>query len=185
MGILRQDGTNGHTPGMSLWKYTGVARPDFAVEPGPDQESVWDYPRPPALADDDRAVEVRDEERCIAATRAAIRVLETASPPTFYLPPACVEAGVLVPVDGTSFCEWKGVARYWSLAGGSEPVAWSYPSPPRRFARLKDYVGFYPGRLACFVDSERVRPQPGGFYGGWLTREIVGPVKGEAGTGNW
>ena len=170
---------------MSLWKYTGGARPDFAVAPGPNQESVWDYPRPPVIVDDSREIEVLDGERRIAATRAAVRVLETASPPTFYLPRASVADGALVPAVGASYCEWKGAARYWSLAGRTEPVAWSYPSPSRRFARLRDYLGFYPGKLSCFVDGERVRPQPGGFYGGWLTAEIVGPVKGEPGTGHW
>jgi uncharacterized protein (DUF427 family) len=170
---------------MSLWKHTGARRPDFAVDPGPDQESVWDYPRPPAIVDDSREVEVRDGERRIAITRAAVRVLETASPPTFYLPPDSLEAGALVPTEGASFCEWKGAARYWALEGRSEPVAWSYPSPSQRFARLRDYVSFYPGKLECFVAGERVQPQPGGFYGGWLTAEIVGPVKGEPGTGHW
>ncbi len=168
-----------------MWKYTGARRPDFAVEPGPGQESVWDYPRPPTLAADSRRVEVLAGERCIAATSAAIRVLETASPPGFYLPPAAVEPGVLVTVDGMSFCEWKGTARYWSLDSKAPPVAWSYPDPAPRFAQIRDYFGFYPARVACFVDGERVRPQPGSFYGGWLTDEIAGPVKGEPGTGHW
>ena len=174
-----------HTLSMSLWNYTGNGRPDFAVEPGPGQESVWDYPRPPALVDDARLVEVFDGDRRIASTRAALRVLETASPPTFYLPPESLDADALETVGGASFCEWKGAARYWALAGQAEPVGWSYPSPSPAFLRLRDYVGFYPGRLRCFVDGERVRPQPGGFYGGWITDEIVGPVKGEPGTGHW
>ncbi len=182
---MRQPQTRVHTAGMSLWNYTGSGRPEFAIEPAPGQESVWDYPRPPAIVDDTRLVEVFEGDRRIASTRAAVRVLETASPPTFYLPPESVEPGALEPAGGASFCEWKGAARYWSVAGKPEPVAWSYPTPSAAFLRLRDYVGFYPGRLACFVDGERVRPQPGGFYGGWITDEIVGPVKGEPGTGHW
>ena len=185
LGRLRQPRQAVHTAAVSLWNYTGTERPKFAAAPGPGQESVWDYPRPPAIVDESRHVEVFDGDRRIASTRSAIRVLETASPPTFYLPPDSVEPGVLDAVAGASFCEWKGTARYWSLEGQQEPIAWSYPSPSAAYARLRDYVSFYPGRVRCFVDGERVRPQPGGFYGGWITDEIVGPVKGEPGTGHW
>jgi len=168
-----------------MWQHEGVKRPSFAVLPGIGQESVWDYPRPPALVEDTRRVKVYDGDSLIASTERAIRVLETASPPTFYLPPGAVRLGSLESVSGRSWCEWKGEAAYWALAGSKEPVAWSYPSPSRAFATLGDYTSFYPGRVACFVDGERVQPQPGGFYGGWMTAEIVGPVKGEPGTGHW
>ncbi len=171
--------------GESMWKNTGQKRPDFAIEPAEGQESVWDYPRPPALVEDARLVEVFAGDRQLASTHAAFRVLETASPPTFYLPPESIAPGVLERVGGRSYCEWKGEAAYWALEGTGEPVAWSYPAPSPRFAQLRDYLGFYPGRVACFVDGERVRPQPGGFYGGWITDEVVGPVKGEPGTGHW
>jgi uncharacterized protein (DUF427 family) len=119
----------------------------------------------------------------LADTRRALRVLETASPPTFYLPRADVRAEVLVAASGASWCEWKGRARYWSI--GAAPIAWSYDAPLPGFEALRDHVGFYPGRIACFVAGERVAPQPGGFYAGWVTREIVGPWKGEPGTEGW
>ena len=163
-----------------------MQRPDFAITPGPGQESVWDYPRPPAVKRDRRLVEVADGDHTIARTRDAYRVLETASPPTFYLPPESVAWEHLVEVDGTSICEWKGMAKYWALERNLEtPVAWAYPRPRPRFEVVRDYVAFYPGRVDCFVDGERVAAQAGGFYGGWITSEILGPFKGEAGTGHW
>jgi uncharacterized protein (DUF427 family) len=170
-----------------MWEHTGHGRPDFAVEPGPGQESVWDYPRPPRLERDARLVEVASPDAPLARTHHALRVLETASPPTFYLPPEDVQRDRLVPVPGRSFCEWKGEAVYWALAAAPDagPVAWSYPAPREPFAALRDRLAFYPGRVACRVDGERVRPQPGEFYGGWVTDDVVGPFKGEPGTGHW
>jgi uncharacterized protein (DUF427 family) len=112
--------------------------------------------------------------------------METASPPTFYLPPDDVHQHLLVAADGRSVCEWKGAARYWALPTNPDlPVAWNYPSPRPPFEKLKGFFSFYPGRVACFVDGERVEPQPGGFYGGWITSDVVGPFKGEPGTGHW
>lgn len=171
---------------MIVWTNTGQQRPDFAVAPGPGQESVWDYPRPPALVRDNRTVEVKDGDCVIARTTAAFRILETASPPTFYLPADDVDFELLVETPGNSICEWKGMAKYWALARDpGVPVAWAYPRPRARFDRIKDYIAFYPGRVICYVDGERVRPQAGGFYGGWITSEVVGPFKGEPGTGHW
>ncbi len=170
------------------WKTIGAARPPFAVEPGPGQESVWDYPRPPRLDPDSREVVVRMGTLEIARSRSAVRVLETASPPTFYIPPGDVRMEALERATGSSYCEWKGAARYWSVEANGEHlvrVAWSYPDPLPAFDSIRDFVSFYPARLECFVDGERVRPQPGGFYGGWLTNEIVGPVKGDPETGSW
>jgi len=113
-------------------------------------------------------------------------VLETASPPTFYVRPADVNWTFLVPAGGESFCEWKGIARYWALAGSpSTVVGWSYPSPSHEFDELAGWLAFYPGRVACFVAGERVVPQPGSFYGGWITADVVGPFKGEPGTSQW
>ncbi|MDH3299290.1 MAG: DUF427 domain-containing protein [Acidimicrobiia bacterium] len=170
----------------SQWANTGRARPPFAEEPGPGQESVWDYPRPPALVTDERLVVVGDPDEPLALTRNALRVLETASPPTFYLPPGDVDVERLVVVPGSSMCEWKGQARYWALPDQpDEVIAWDYPKPFPEFEQLAGYLSFYPGRIECRVDGEVVRPQPGGFYGGWITDEIVGPVKGEPGTGGW
>ncbi len=169
-----------------MWKYMGGQRPDIAVEPGPGQESVWDYPRPPALKPDRRLVEVRDGDTLLARSEACVRLCETASPPTFYLPPGDVDMDALVPVAERSVCEWKGAAAYFALARAPEtPVAWSYPRPRAKYEKLKDYVAFYPGRVACFVDGVRVEPQPGRFYGGWITPDVVGPFKGSPGTGHW
>ncbi|MEM9534002.1 MAG: DUF427 domain-containing protein [Pseudomonadota bacterium] len=170
-----------------MWNYTGNKRPDFAEAPGPGQESVWDYPRPPALVPDSRQVRVLQGEDVIADTRGAVRILETASPPTFYLPPDDINVSLLRGAPGRSFCEWKGAATYYCLASDAAqlPIGWAYPQPQAPFTALAGWYSFYPGRIHCEVDGERVRPQPGGFYGGWITDEIVGPVKGESGTGHW
>jgi uncharacterized protein (DUF427 family) len=170
------------------WRYTGDERPDFAVAPGPGQESVWDYPRPPAVVRDLRPVRVLAEGQEIANTSRAVRVLETASPPTVYLPPQDVQGELLVPAPGLSRCEWKGEARYWTIAlpGASiEGAAWSYPDPFPGFEPIRDWLAFYPGRLDCFVEDAPVTPQPGGLYGGWVTAELVGPWKGEPGSEAW
>ncbi len=169
-----------------MWENTGHARPDFAVEPEDGQESVWDYPRPPVLRPDPRTVQVRWAEHLLASTTRSARLCETASPPTFYLPPDDVDMDLLVPTRGASVCEWKGAARYWALAADPDlAVAWSYPDPRARYRALKDWFSFYPGRVNCFVDDERVQAQPGQFYGGWITSDVVGPFKGEPGTGHW
>ena len=162
-------------------------RPAFAIPPGPGQESVWDYPRPPVVRPDPREVVVSAGGVEIARTTRAVRVLETASPPTFYIPPGDVRHP-LEPAPGATWCEWKGQARYWTVVAGDdrlERVAWSYPSPAAPFESLRDYIAFYPARLACSVDGIRVEPQPGRFYGGWITPEVVGPFKGEPGTEGW
>ena len=169
-----------------MWKWRGARRPEFAVEPGPGQESVWDYPRPPEIAATASEVVVRDGTRPVAQTRAALRVLETASPPTYYLPLTDIVSDALVEIPGSSTCEWKGRAYYCALAWRPEvPVAWGYRKPRADFAALQDHLAFYPGRVACFVDAERVRAQAGGFYGGWITAQVVGPFKGDPGTGHW
>jgi len=170
------------------WRFRGQARPAGALQPGPGQESAWDYPRPPAIVDDTRLVQVRLHDTLIAETRAARRVLETASPPTFYLPPDAVRSDCLQPDSGSSFCEWKGRASYFSVCVGEHCVthaAWSYPQPFAAFTAIRNYLAFYPDRLECYVDGERVRAQAGGFYGGWITGDIVGPFKGEPGTSAW
>jgi uncharacterized protein (DUF427 family) len=170
-----------------MWQYTGKERPPFAEEPGPGQESVWDYPRPPALVRCDSLVEVGIREQPLASTQSALRVIETASPPTYYLPPDSVDWEQLVRSQGSSFCEWKGEATYWALADdpGKEAIGWSYELPSKQFAAIDGHLSFYPGRIPCYVDGERVQPQPGSFYGGWITSRIVGPLKGAPGTGHW
>lgn len=170
------------------WHHTGKTRPAFAQVPGPDQESVWDYPRPPVIVADAREVRVTFGGREIALSSRALRILETASPPTFYLPEDDIDMSLLMPVPGASWCEWKGDARYWGLKFDGAPtgaVGWDYPAPNAAFAAIVRHVSFYPALLECTVAGERVRPQAGGFYGGWMTDEIVGPVKGESGTAGW
>lgn len=170
-----------------MWKYRGQQRPAFAQVPRPGQESVWDYPRPPAVSRDPRHVTVRAGSRLLADSRAALRVMETASPPTFYIPAGDIDLGCLLAVTGRSVCEWKGGAQYWALREDAERVviAWSYPQPAQDYAVLKDHFAFYPALVDCFVDGEHVQPQPGQFYGGWVTAELTGPFKGEPGTGHW
>lgn len=170
-----------------MWEFSGQRRPPFAEEPGPGQESVWDYPRPPALVQTTQTVTVAQGEAELARTTRGYRVLETASPPTFYIPAADCDMALLKRVAGHSFCEWKGAAQYWALATDSseEVIAWCYPEPSGAFLALAQAMSFYPGRVTCHVDGERVRPQAGGFYGGWITDAIVGPCKGEPGTGHW
>jgi uncharacterized protein (DUF427 family) len=172
----------------SKWQYRGQERPPWAQPPSPGQESVWDYPRPPHLMSDHRRVVVCVKGKVLANSSSALRLMETASPPTFYLPPGDLDISRLVLTDISSVCEWKGTAQYWVLQGAEkqgEPVAWAYPHPYPEFASLTGYVSFYPGRVECYVNHERVRPQPGGLYGGWVTQEIIGPYKGQPGTAQW
>lgn len=172
------------------WQYRGTARPAFAVVPTAGEESIWDYPRPPACVGDDRRVQVRLGSRLIADTCAAFRMLETAGAPTFYIPPADIDGALLTASGRESFCEWKGIARYWHVgtdASRIDNAAWCYPdiSPDSRYAPISGYMSFYAQMLECTVDGERARPQPGGFYGGWITDDVVGPFKGEPGTSGW
>ncbi len=155
---------------------------------GPGQESVWDYPRPPRLEPSTRRIVVELAGVTIADSTHSLRILETSHPPTYYVPPADVAIEHLVPATGGSFCEWKGEASYWTVCVGDvvvEAGAWSYSAPSQRYADLADHLSFYPGRFDCFVDGEQVRPQAGGFYGGWVTDDVVGPFKGEPGTMGW
>ena len=159
------------------------------VEPGPDQESVWDYPRPPALEPEDRRVRVVFHDMTIADTTDALRVLETSHPPVYYLPPEDVATEHLERESRTTMCEFKGRAVYYTLAVGDRLVqsaAWGYPNPTDRFATLQDYVTFYASKVdACYVGDEKARAQEGDFYGGWITDDVVGPFKGGTGTTGW
>jgi len=173
---------------LASWRYVGVERPAFAMPPGPGQESVWDYPRPPRIAPDAREIVVRAGALLVARSRRALRVLETASPPTFYLPPDDVDLSLLEADSGSSSCEWKGRARYFAVRLGTEVLrsaAWTYRAPRPAYAALRDHLAFYPALLECYVGGERARPQPGGFYGGWITSELTGPFKGEPGSRGW
>lgn len=159
------------------------------IKPGPGQESVWDYPRPPRLEAVSKQLRVYWGDDLVADTNRAYRVLETSHPPVYYFPPEDVRTDWLQAEDRQTFCEWKGRASYWTLQtphGRSPFAAWSYPHPTAGFAPLKDYLAFYPSRVsACWVNEERVQAQDGDFYGGWITHEIVGPFKGGAGTWGW
>jgi uncharacterized protein (DUF427 family) len=159
------------------------------VEPGPGQESVWDYPRPPRVEASGETVEVVLGGAVVARTTRALRVLETSHPPTYYLPEASFSGGVLRPVTETTYCEFKGTASYFDLvtAGRTAPrAAWTYPRPSPGFDALVGHVALMPGSVdRCTVDGEDVVPQAGGFYGGWITSRVVGPFKGEPGTRGW
>ena len=158
------------------------------IEPGPGQESVWDYPRPPGVEPTSKRVRVVFNG-VVADTVNAKRVLETSHPPVYYIPPDDIRMEHLSPAPGSSLCEWKGRARYYTVEVGerrAERAAWSYPEPRPEFESIRDHVAFYAGPMdACYVDDERVRPQPGGFYGGWITDDVVGPFKGGPGTVGW
>jgi len=160
------------------------------IQPGPGQESVWDYPRPPRLEDTTKRIQIIFNGVAIADTHHAKRVLETSHPPVYYIPPGDIkmEHLVLIP-DATSWCEWKGRAAYYKIVVGEKQVqkaAWFYPNPTSAFATVKDYVAFYPHLMdACYVSGDQVQPQPGDFYGGWITSDIVGPFKDGSGTWGW
>ena len=152
-------------------------------------ESVWDYPRPPRVEPTDELVEVVLGGQVVARTTEALRVLETSHPPTYYLPRSAYAEGVLEPVHGSSFCEWKGHAAYFDLVAGDRRASragWTYPDPAEGFEAIRDHVAVMPGLVEeCRVDGERVTPQAGGFYGGWITSRVRGPFKGEPGTSHW
>jgi uncharacterized protein (DUF427 family) len=158
-------------------------------KPGPGQESVWDYPRPPRVEPSPETVEITLGGEVVARSTRTLRVLETSHPPTYYVPVADFEPGVLRPVNGTTYCEWKGQAAYFDLVTERRTApraGWTYPTPTNGFEVLLDHVAVMPGQVdGCTVDGERVRPQAGGFYGGWITDRVAGPFKGEPGSHGW
>ena len=170
--------------------FSGRPTPD-PVAPG--QESVWDYPRPPRLEPVTRSLRVVLGGTVIAETTRGYRVLETSHPPNYYFPPDDIVLGAVERSKGASFCEWKGRAHYSTVIGGqagaqqSEPeAAWGYDEPSAAFEAIRGYVAFYASRMdACVVDDELAVPQPGGFYGGWITHDVVGPFKGGPGSRGW
>jgi uncharacterized protein (DUF427 family) len=157
--------------------------------PERQRESVWDYPRPPRVEPCERHVRVVVDGVTVAESDRALRVLETSSPPTIYVPPEDVRAEHLRPTEGKTVCEFKGTASYQDVVVGDRvaaSAAWTYRRPNDRYAQLRDHVAFYAGRVdEAYLDDEPVAPQPGEFYGGWITAEIEGPFKGGAGTGGW
>src|SRR6476659_2050820 len=153
------------------WRNLERVRPPGILVPGPGQESVWDYPRPPRIEPVTARVRVEFEVATIADTLRALRVCETSSPPCYYVPQADILMERLEPSERTSFCEWKGLASYWSVRVGlrhAKDSAWSYPEPDEGW-----------------VGTDRVTPQPGFYYGGWVTPNLVGPFKGSPGSESW
>jgi uncharacterized protein (DUF427 family) len=159
------------------------------TEPGPGQESVWDYPRPPRVEPTPKLIRVVFNDVTVAETQRALRVLETSHPPVYYIPPEDVQRDLLTGTARRSLCEYKGQAVYWTLTVGdqvAENAAWSYPRPATGYEALANHLAFYPGQVdACYAGDERVQAQAGDFYGGWITSDIVGPFKGGPGTVGW
>ncbi len=173
------------------WRPSGlVPRGVSPLVPAPGQESAWDYPRPPRVEPVPERIRVVVDGVAVADTTRAHRVLETSHPPTYYLPPEDVRMDLLVTSPSSSACEWKGVASYWSLAGpGVRPIpdlAWSYERPSPGFEAIRGHLAFYASKVdEAWVGDELAAPQAGGFYGGWMTSRIAGPVKGEPGSWGW
>jgi len=155
----------------------------------PGEESVWDYPRPPRVESVRERITIRLGGVLIADTADAVRVLETSHPPVYYLPIDAFADGALVPTEGSSSCAFKGAAVYFDVHGGTQVVrraAWTYPRPERGYEQLANRVAVYAGDMdACTVGDEQVTPQPGPFYGGWITSRIRGPFKGAPGSMGW
>jgi uncharacterized protein (DUF427 family) len=153
------------------------------------KESVWNYPRPPKLEKFNKEIKIIFNGVTIVKTNNAYRVLETSHPPVYYIPPEDIKMEFLSPGNGASYCEWKGRANYYNVRVKEKEAikaGWYYPFPTDEFVEVKNYVAFYSEKMDyCFVDGEQVIPQPGGFYGGWITKDIVGPFKGEPGTFGW
>lgn len=159
------------------------------IPPTPGQESVWAFPRPAIAEPSGAHVVIEHRGVILADTRASIRTLETSHPPSYYIPREDILERMLRRGAGASFCEWKGNAVYWDVVSDGEvlpSVGWSYPNPTRPFAALKDHIAFYAAPFdRCSVDGETVVPQPGGFYGGWITSAFAGPFKGVPGSRFW
>ncbi|NDJ54749.1 MAG: DUF427 domain-containing protein [Chloroflexi bacterium] len=158
-------------------------------KPGPGQESVWDYPRPPRLEQVKETLKVVFNGEVIAETSNALRVLETSHPPQYYFPPEDVKTEVFTQTPRRTFCEFKGAASYWTVKVGdklAENAVWAYETPNSGYQPLAGYFSFYAGPFdACYVGDEQVDAQAGNFYGGWITSKVVGPFKGGPGTMGW
>jgi uncharacterized protein (DUF427 family) len=159
------------------------------IEPGPGQESVWDYPRPPRVEAVPERLRVVVDGITVADTTRGWRVLETFGAPVYYFPAEDVRMDLFDASPRSTFCEWKGGASYRSLKVGDreiENVAWTYEEPKPGFESIRGHLAFYAAKVdEAWVGDELATPQPGGFYGGWVTSRIVGPMKGEPGTDGW
>ena len=173
----------------AYWQAFERERPKDIATPLPGQESVWDYPRPPRIEPVQGRLRVEFAGITIADTTRAVRVIETSGAPVYYFPQEDVKRAFLHPMRHSTLCEWKGLAAYWTLSvrGLESPAAtWSYPEPDPGYEELAGRFAFYAGRVdACYVNDERVQPQPSDFYGGWVTSKVVGPFKGAPGTERW
>lgn len=178
-----------HELDRDYWRNLRRHRPENIVAPTQGQESVWDYPRPPRIEAVSDLLRVEFAGVTLAKTDLGLRVLETSSPPVYYFPPEDVRTEFLTRMVHATFCEWKGVATYWNVevrGRRQEAVGWSYEQPSEDYEAIAGYVAFYAGLVdACYVGNERVLPQPGDYYGGWVTSNIVGPFKGSPGTEGW
>lgn len=159
------------------------------VKPGKGQESVWDYPRPPAIEQFNKHIRIIFNEQIIADTNDSFRILETSHPPSYYLPKSSFKDGTLIKTNKTSYCEFKGMAHYYDIKWEDQRAAgaaWGYQNPTEHYSGIKDHVCVY-GHLmdACYIGDELIIPQPGGFYGGWITNNIVGPFKGGPNSWGW
>ncbi len=152
-------------------------------------ESVWDYPRPPRVEPFAGHIRVIFNNEVVADTSRAMRVLETSHPPVYYIPPDDIRMSLLSAAGGSSYCEWKGSADYLDVCAGGRTApraAWRYGTPHEAFSAIRGCVAFYAELMgACLVDGEVVRPQPGVFYGGWITSNLKGPFKGQPGSVGW
>ncbi len=159
------------------------------IPPGPGQESVWDYPRPPRVESVPERLRVIVDGEVLAETTAGFRVLETAGAPVYYFPEPDVRLDRLVASRHTSWCEWKGGASYVTYEHGGrriDNIGWRYATPSPGYEQIAGAIAFYAGRVdEAWVGDERATPQPGNFYGGWVTSRIVGPFKGGPGSTGW
>lgn len=174
---------------VNKWRNIKREVPDNIVKPGPGQESIWEYPRPPKVELFSKNMRVEFAGKVIAETNKSYKVMETSSPPCYYISTDYITMDYLFKSAYKTLCEWKGSARYWSInvdGNISKNAGWSYPRPWEGFEQIKDHIAFFAGRVdGCYIDSEKVVPQAGDYYGGWITSNIVGPFKGEPGTENW
>lgn len=158
-------------------------------DPLPGQESVWDYPRPPRLEATPKRIRAMFNGVTLLDTTRAYRVLETSHPPVYYIPQADIQMQYVSRTPRQTFCEFKGAASYWTVSVNgktAENCGWSYESPAKGFEPITGYIAVYASKMdACYVDDEQVQAQAGDFYGGWITKDIVGPFKGGAGTWGW
>jgi len=173
----------------------GIAISESDREPvGPGEESVWDYPRPPRIEKVEKEISIvskKDPSIIILKTKNAYRILETSHPPTYYMPVDEINKDYVKPSNHRStFCEWKGVAKYWDVIipqtkENYHGVGFSYPSPTQRYSEITNHISFYAKDFICKVDDEIVTPQPGNYYSGWITKNIKGPFKGGPGSWGW